>query len=368
MTRAWLALCLGGAAAAGACVVEPEPELDEVAQALGCHPMTCGMNSPKLDKWGFHELEIYGQTNDEGFQLWGFYKNGQYHWPYVYMSTLYAWDYSASTWIWGSELVGGDFVINHASGQYVIRIQDVGQMYYPVPDWTADPIETYYLEWKPAQNGIPSDNVPWTNVCSGFPGGPGQWGGAGGGPGELDLDWWENWELLGQNPLAAVLYQGERIYGDTFTVDPYFQYNWFNIGCAGHTVSKLHLTRNTIASGYGMPWADRQATLKMLAADYCPSSDVPFTVSGQRLVWRDPYGIVDFFRDPQSLEARWNENGAICLDKPRMLKPTTLLGESLFTSPDVVTQILDHCGYVPPSCTDGNPHSWSGELRVSGNP
>ena len=44
---------------------------------------------------------------------------------------------------------------------------------------------------------------------------------------------------------------------------------WFNIGCAGHTLSKMYLTRNTLASQDAMSgqWEERQATLKMLTAD-----------------------------------------------------------------------------------------------------
>jgi hypothetical protein len=363
MARAWLAVCLGGAL--GACVVDEEPELElgEVVQEAKCNPMACGMNSPTLGKWGFHELDVLGATNDEGFWIKSFRRNGAPHFPYVSGSRLWAYDYATWQWVWGQDVAGSEFVIGIGSREFLLRVKSVGEMTYPVPEDTADPLETYVLEWAPSSGGVVIGDV-WRNVCSGFPGGPGDWGG-GSGTGE-DLQYWEQWELLGQDPIEAVLFEGDRIDGTAYEVQAAPDWSWFNIGCAGHTVSKLHLTRNTIASGYGMPWNERQATLKMLAADYCGTGHA-FTVSGQRLVWQDPHGIVEFFRYPTTLEARWNEYGAACLDYPRMLSPSTPNGIDAF--PDLMQQIKDACGGVlPPSCGSPWPWDFDGQLRVSAIP
>ena len=372
--RVLLTVCLGGATAA--CAVESEPELGEVPEEpeeqYRCAGGICGVNGPRLGKWEFHDLEIFGQENDDGFAIKEFRRNGGSHFPYVVGSQLWAWDYAAGQWIWGQDLAGAEFVIDYRGGwrQFVLRIQAVGEMTYPVPDWDPDPIETYVLEFKPSTGGIASDNVPWTSICGGFPGGIGEWGG-GSGQGE-DLQYWEQWELLGQSPVETILFQGDRIHGDTFTVDPSAQWNWFNIGCAGHAVSKLHLTRNTIASDYGASWEERQATFKMLAGDYCGLA-IPFTVTGQHLVWQDQHvpAWVEFFRYPQTLEARWNENGAICIGEPRMKTPTTSYGANMFNF-DVEKEILLRCGaQAPPRCadvSDTDPWNFAGALRVSANP
>ncbi|MGH9885393.1 MAG: ADYC domain-containing protein, partial [bacterium] len=119
-------------------------------------------------------------------------------------------------------------------------------------------------------------------------------------------------------PFNAVVFEGDRINATTRTVQPTAEDRWFNIGCARHTLSKMRLSRNTLHTTTG-GWQQVQATLKMLSADYCGTGK-PFTVAGTPIVWQqNPPGMTYRFTPAHgSLEARWNENGAMCLDTPRL--------------------------------------------------
>ena len=56
-------------------------------------------------------------------------------------------------------------------------------------------------------------------------------------------------------------------------------------------------------------------------------------------------------------EARWNETGAVCLDKPRVdVHPTTNSIDEFGTSPSVYQQAMSQCalrGKVIPACAGG---------------
>lgn len=58
---------------------------------------------------------------------------------------------------------------------------------------------------------------------------------------------------------------------------------------------------------------------KMFTADVC-GDGTSFTVHGQPLLWADAKGITKFASAPASIEAIWNDTGAVCLDTPRVPK------------------------------------------------
>lgn len=98
---------------------------------------------------------------------------------------------------------------------------------------------------------------------------------------------------------------------------------WFSIACSGSALYKMkHM-------GYEAAPADpetrattplqRQATLKMLTADYCGNPVEEFTRDGTRLHWQNRDGWSH--NNPASggvLEAYWGPDGALCLDTPRL--------------------------------------------------
>src|SRR5438093_4209232 len=57
------------------CVV-PEPSTGSVEQDVtGCPPLVCGGNSPEIDHYKFHDLNIAHRRNYAGFVLFGLVKD-----------------------------------------------------------------------------------------------------------------------------------------------------------------------------------------------------------------------------------------------------------------------------------------------------
>src|SRR6185503_15950048 len=95
-------------------------------------------------------------------------------------------------------------------------------------------------------------------------------------------------ELMGLTTLESVVFEGDRVNTLRKLMSRTAEDDWFNVGCAGHTLAKLFLTRNTVhsqRSPLARAWEQRQATLKLLVADYCGTGE-PFTVFGQKLAWQ----------------------------------------------------------------------------------
>jgi hypothetical protein len=259
-------------------------------------------------------------------------------------------------WLEGKDLVGATITLTLKSKpRYAITIESVRRMSYFLG---GGDVEAYTLTWHDLVGG------PSVNVCNNVPG--------------LEQmlrdqagdDRYAAQELMGMEPWEIVLFEGDRIDGDAKTMQPAADDGWFNIGCASHLLAKLRLTRNTVHSQWsGLPaaWEQRQATMKMLAADYC-GGGAPLTVAGQWLVWQGD--LMTYYRTPGKLEARWNETGATCLAAPRMLNPTTALGATTF--PDIRGAIRTACAAVgrpfPPKCATSDPYDYDGALRVSANP
>jgi hypothetical protein len=148
----------------------------------------------------------------------------------------------------------------------------------------------------------------------------------------------------------AIAFAGDRYNAELKTVeDAEPGTTWFNLACAGTATAKMHLMRHTNAGAWteatwtrGRPLVDehapyattpeqRQSMLKMFTADYCGTGHV-FTVNGQPLRYRDaghwyPNTSTIAPLDPRgadarhpfvgTIEAAWDQNGALCLDTPR---------------------------------------------------
>ena len=336
----------------GACVAPDDLSTVEQDNRT-CPAAICGFNSPEIDHNGFHDLLKDGTPNDQGFAITGLVKAGR-----VYRIEVANGELSGTgrglPRLAHDELVGAEIRLTHGRDSFAIRVGAVGTMSYFAPP--SGSIETYVLEYGVMAYG--ESPTAWTNVCGGrwIP------------PDEVstgpygDLKVWGNAETYGQRPLDSILFDLDSIDMEAKELNRVPDPNRFNIGCAGHTLSKLHLTRNTIASqgaGYAGHWEERQATLKMLTADYC-GNGTAFTVAGQALDWQG--GGVTYFSPPAALEARWTERGAACLDTPRMSQPTTPQGQYAF--PNIEKAIAASC-LRPPRCTDRDPFSTSGGLRVS---
>lgn len=375
MKRGLVSLVVGFGVVIGGCVGSPEsPEVEEAAQhisggtgsMLTCSdPLVCGFNSPEIDNMGFHELEMTGATtNSQGFRLLGLWQQGVRYDLHVVNSKLSGtYPDAAIPPISGKNLIGAEIRITYSPPfterelPYVIRVVDVRSMYFPALPGGTGPgpvIETYILDYASMYGGNPS----WKNICTLHYGG------------SVPDD-----ERFGQDLKESILFEGDRVDMARLTMNAEPAWNWFNIGCAGHTLAKLYLTRNTIASQLlPQPWYQtqqpaRQATLKLLTADYCGSGR-PFTVAGQKLVWKGG-AMGDYMRQPANLEARWDQNGARCLGTTRMTRPTTEEGKRLYPDARALeVEIQGECELARhklPPCSNAKPKDFDGALRMSGN-
>jgi hypothetical protein len=132
--------------------------------------------------------------------------------------------------------------------------------------------------------------------------------------------------------------------------------DWFNIGCAGSALAKLHLNRHTTAgsdSTHQTSLLRRQAMLKMYVADVC-GNGFASTKQGTPLVWENntipPWQTLP--GAVSAMEGAWGPFGMICMDHHR-----------LENDPDwsvaggIKDQIVAACGSLPDPCA-GNYAGW----------
>ncbi len=214
----------------GACAAPAE--LSQVDQAIGaCSPAICGFNSPNVNYNGFHELNKSGVPNAEGFSITGFVKDGESYKLEVTNGAL------SGTNRYGKQiahqgLVGARILLSYYGKEsYAIRIASVGSLRFAVAP--VGNTETYVLEYGRLQYN--EDPQTWTNVCGGF------WN-----PEQYELNGDAQPLMLGQSPGDSILFDLDRVDLTKMTLNSRPDTAWFNIGCGGHTLSKLYLTRNMI--------------------------------------------------------------------------------------------------------------------------
>lgn len=184
-------------------------------------------------------------------------------------------------------LVGWTLVLASATDEQRVEIT----AFELHPDWVAgDPISTYGLAYYD-----PLDpDVPHVNVCPG-----------------LSLD-----------ETSVVLLTDELYDMTKKTVDPN-QPGWVTMACRGHALAKLKLLGYDPHDAYHSKVEQRQAALKAITADYC-GGGTSFTAVGQPLEWVDELGNfpASALSPAVTVEARWSEHGALCLDDPRFVPRT----------------------------------------------
>lgn len=324
--KAHIALCLSLVG----CVADPDsPDLGETVSfsknpGNNCTDWECGSNSPVVelaDKlWDLsEELDV---PNSGGYSVEFFgTRNEHYGAPTTYVSyrpdvrdaKLYA--YTASN----QELANSDVVdmmwrvVEQSTGNsYELMLKGVGETHYwaqPAVGIHSRPVQTYWLEirrfvadWSTLPTAEERKYGPKpSRVCGTDP----------------DSD--------GSTNFQAVLFDGDWLDADAIRVRGE-RAKWFNIGCAGSALWKQHLTAMTLSSakqlGYGPPSVNlRTASLKMITSDICGLGH-SFTYQGQPLRWKTPVfsnvKTLPLLGQVQTLEARWNQNGALCLNTPRV--------------------------------------------------
>jgi hypothetical protein len=319
-----------GLALTGCIGFEDAPDTDTVAKkGEECPSWGCGMNSPIMKQYGFYWLRTNGLPNDEGFTLDRLEQDTVAYKLIVEHGRIIAINDQGD--IQGPALAGAILHIGHnGDPAFAIRISEVQSTSFWAtrPDGSVPTLETYRFHWSPAEYG--STKYEWQDLCVGMTG--------------------EGDHLAGST-YNSVVYEGDVYDAEKKLVLDELDTERFNLGCAGSTLAKLYLT------GYAHPAEvegltskrhERQAMLKLLTGDYCGTGK-PFTVGGTPLQWADPRGSMKP-TDTSTLEALWNENGAVCLEKPRLQVNKSELGVATFGE-EIETAIKDEC-QRPPTCAE----------------
>lgn len=367
-----LAGCPPGTGPTGTCAADAVARTGTVSSAslVGgptCPDFGCGANSPTLaDGVAFDELDAAGTPDRHGIQIAGAVHGGV---PVELRVDRHALSAVATD--------GTGTVFSHAGlVGTIVKLEKDGRSY----DLKIDGIDENSLRfWA----GDTAEIVPFYRIVVRA-------------PGEQDF---KN-PVCRQNIAAqdkvwtpvehsAIAFAGDR-YDPVLkrVADEDRGKTWFNLACAGSATAKLHLMRHTNAGAWtAATWSQgtdvrasdapfhtdplqRQAMLKMFAADYCGTGD-GFTVDGQPLLYDDsrhwfaPRSIgvaaVSVAADGSlapagsTMEALWTENGALCVTRPRRVDRTAVpcLGA---TSP-------------LPQCTPDLMRGWDTRVHViSANP
>jgi len=262
----------------------------------------------------FHELNLHGIANTAGFAVTGVRKGTIPYDLRVSGSTVTAHArVGTGPRLSGAALVGLVIDLRDAGGdRYALRFAAAGTTAY----WAGSPdlVTTYSLTYTSAAQAVAQP------LCT-----------------------------AAVN--EAILFAGDRYDAARKTVmaTGAATRGWVNVACAGTALAKLFLVRHTGASQeVRTERAERQAMLKMFTADVC-GDGTSFTVHGQPLFWADAKGITRFPDTPRSLEAVWNEHGAVCMEQPRR--------------PELAHEITAHCGPLPRCTPQSHGHAVSANPR-----
>ncbi len=273
------------------------PEPDETTFRGGtyqCPRWQCGSNTSQINGKSFQELHLGGQPNADGISLAGFVAP---------LGLLLGWQLGVE----GDELVarGGLFGNSTLRGTQligsiillkldgVITLPVVIAGYEEVDSWAAngEPVPAYALVYADL-----SQPLLTRSVCKGT--------------------------LLDPLQASVVVLSGERYDLEDKTVIP-GQSGWITFACAGSAAAKMSLLGygpNAAFADGSTPHtaAERQATLKMITADYC-GDGTSYTEDGMLLGWENQGGTVVSSGELGASEAIWTEDGAFCLDTPRLV-------------------------------------------------
>ncbi len=311
----------------------PEPDTAVLEQQLACGDWMCGSNSPEIENFGIADLHLAGLPNANGFRFVKFAKGGKAYQLSVQGGELIAVSVTDLEHLTGTQVRDGLFLIvrDDSPIEYEIKIVSVSRAaYWAVPtDGVTRYTYTYELAWKISND--PLEKL-WKNICSD--------------PGAEDP--------LTMSPFHAVIFEGDRI-DPAAKVVTSVDTQWFNIGCAGHALAKLHLTGHSqgaqAAHRFQTTLPQRTTMLKMFSADYC-GRGVPFTVGGVDLTWRDANRWMKFDPFYAPVEARWTARGVACLNEPRLIANPTADGTDRFGTPEQLKIRIKHAcgGALPPPC------------------
>jgi len=257
-----------------------------------CPPWECGFNSAEVNGRAIRELNLDGAYNDDGMRIVGFIAPagllGSYKLDVQNDELVAVGKYKT---LRGKQLIGATLLVK-PSGLLKPATPIVVAGYSEVQSWAAGgaPVPSYALLY-PDVDAV----LGQRNVCVG--------------------------DLKNIFTTAAVILGGETYDLDSKTVNA-DQDRWVTIACAGSAAAKLRLMNYGPQSdfdGQGNPASvdQRQATLKMLTADYC-GDGTSYTANGTPLAWENAEGTVATTTKLGAREAVWTADGALCLEATRL--------------------------------------------------
>ncbi len=258
--------------------------------AADCTRWQCGYNAAEINGEPFSELNVNGLANSSGMKIVGFISPTNL---LGYKLTLVGDELVAKGGLLlgdlkGAALIGSTILVKMGSG-LTVPVLIAGTE--SVPSWASGgaPITAYTLVYTDL-------NLVQSNVCKG--------------------------SLL--EPLtSAVTFLGGETYNDATKTVNAGQNGWFTLACAGSAAAKMKLMNygpnsNFDGQGHAATPLQRQATLKMITADYC-GTGTSYTATGTPILWTNASHTVT--PDPNTpagdFEAAWGPNGATCLETPR---------------------------------------------------
>jgi hypothetical protein len=259
-----------------------------------CSNWRCGYNTSEINGKSVQELHLGGQPNDDGVELVGFLPP---------LGLLLDWKLDVegdalvargglfgNSTLRGNQLIGGTILLRIQSG-LIVPVIIAG--HDEVESWASDgePVAAYALVYADLAQPLLQ-----RSICKGT--------------------------LVDPLQAAVVVLAGERYDLDNKTVIA-DQDDWITLACAGSAGAKMALLGygpNAEFEGGGAPASvdQRQATLKMITADYCGTGH-SYTVDGTPLLWENQSGTVGLDIQPGDHEAIWTAAGALCLDTPRVV-------------------------------------------------
>jgi hypothetical protein len=302
-------------------------ECDPSGACTACDQWGCGTNTAEVQGKPIGALHLAGEENPAGFRIDPvLHKNGEKYQLLVQNGEIIGKKISTNVGLVGKALEGSSFMLHSAApihGQTEWKVQIDAVAVVPLfavrsPSRRAqDDAATYEYAFA-YKLGLPNGGGESPYVCP-----------------EVSAWGWETHKapeaikgyqvLSWQNPdQYAVLVKGETYDPNEATVALKGKAGqpWFNIACAGTAIAKMKLMGyDPEETKYPTRSGQRQATLKMITARYCGS--MSFTENGQPLIWQN---ALTWFRPetrhiptrvPGDIEAVWNKDGAICLNRPR---------------------------------------------------
>ncbi|MDC0720947.1 ADYC domain-containing protein [Nannocystis bainbridge] len=259
-----------------------------------CPVWRCGFNSAEVNGRAIRELNLDGVANGEGVRIVGFVP------PPLGLLSLQKFDIavekgalvarSGTTTLRGNQLIGSIILVHQQGSLLPLPITVLGHQ--KIDSWAAGApqVSTYTLVY-PDLNAL----LGMRNVCTG--------------------------DLLDVLTSAVTVIGGETYDLETKSIQP-GKSRWLTLACAGSAAAKLQLMNygpqsDFDGAGHPASLAQRQATLRMITADYCGTGH-SYTQNGTPLHWENAAGTVVSSGEMGAVEAVWSASGALCLEAPRI--------------------------------------------------